>query len=69
MLTCIFCNRPLSQATVMLAGNAVGPTCARRHNLIGASVKPNKQVTRVKKPPKQKSVIDKYTRDLFSDER
>lgn len=65
-MKCIFCNRPLKHATVMLAGNPVGPDCARIHNLIGASATGNKRVERVPRPPaKPKIERDPHTIDLF----
>lgn len=67
-MECIFCRRPLQHATVMLAGNPVGPHCARIHNLIGSSATGNKRVERVPKPPKQpKSYRDPHTVDLFEE--
>lgn len=67
-MKCIFCNRPLKHATVMLAGNPVGPDCARRHNLIGSSATGSKRVERVPRPPKQpQSYRDPHTVDLFED--
>lgn len=67
MMQCIFCNRPLKQATVMLSGNPVGPQCARKHNLLGTAATPNKRVERVPRPPRSKSERDPHTIDLFDD--
>lgn len=66
-LRCIFCNRALQQATVMLSGNPVGPDCARKHNLLSPAAKANKRVERVPRPPKSKSERDPHTIDLFGD--
>lgn len=66
-MRCIFCNRPLLRATVMLAGNPVGPDCARRHNLGGATGAAAKRITRVpRSPPKPKIERDPHTVDMFS---
>lgn len=67
MLTCIFCSRPLSRATVMLSGNPVGPSCARKHNLLGTAATPNKRVERVQRVAKPKSERDPHTGDLFDE--
>lgn len=67
-MKCFFCTRPLRQATVLLNGHPVGPDCARKHNLMGPSAKGKKTVQRVKKAPKPKQVVDKFTRDLFDDD-
>lgn len=66
-MKCFFCTSPLRQATVLLNGHPVGPDCARKHNIIGPSAKGKKTVQRVKKAPKPKQPVDKYTLDLFDD--
>lgn len=66
-MRCIFCNRPLLRATVMLGGHPVGPDCSRKHSLIGPTVK-SKRIERMPRPPAQpKTYRDRHTVDLFDD--
>lgn len=66
-MNCIFCSRPLKHATVMLAGNPVGPDCARRHLLIGTGAAHNKRVERMPRPPKPVPKRDPDTLEMFPD--
>lgn len=66
-MRCIFCNRPLTRATVILGGHPVGPDCSRKHSLIGPTVK-SKRIERVPKPPRPKHPLrDTSTIDLFDE--
>lgn len=66
-LRCIFCTRPLKRAAVLLAGNPVGPDCARKHNLTGASAVHNKRVERVPRPKSKAAQRDPNTLEMFPD--
>lgn len=52
-LHCVLCNRPMKFASVYFAGMPIGPTCARKTNLVKLAARGNNRLLKLCAPARR----------------
>lgn len=52
-MRCVLCSRPMRTAAVYFAGMPIGPTCARKTNLVKLAARGNNRLLKLAKPARR----------------